>query len=111
MTGMPSRDEVLAHYAEVSGRQVDDIDYYVVLAKWKLAVVLEQGFQRAGDDAKLQAFGPVVLDLMQRRRRAGRDHGLRLMTRPRPSTTSSVRERRGARARAPRSTGPRPATR
>ena len=37
----------------------------MVLAKWKLAVVLEQGFQRAGDDEKLQAFGPVVLDLMQ----------------------------------------------
>ena len=65
MYGMPSRDEVLAHYAEVSGRQVDDIDYYVVLAKWKLAVVLEQGFQRAGDDEKLQAFGPFVLELMQ----------------------------------------------
>ena len=65
MTGMPTRDEVLGHYAEVSGRQVDDIDYYVILAKWKLAVVLEQGFQRAGDDIKLQAFGPVVLDLMR----------------------------------------------
>ncbi|MGH9016670.1 MAG: phosphotransferase family protein [Acidimicrobiales bacterium] len=65
MYGMPSRDEVLAHYAEVSGRQVDDIDYYVVLAKWKLAVVLEQGFQRAGDDGKLLAFGPIVLDLMR----------------------------------------------
>ncbi len=64
MTGMPGRDDVLAHYASVSGRQVDDIDYYCVLAKWKLAVVLEQGFQRAGDDEKLQAFGPVVLDLM-----------------------------------------------
>jgi aminoglycoside phosphotransferase (APT) family kinase protein len=65
MFGMPSRDEVLGHYAEVSGRQVDDIDYYVVLAKWKLAVVLEQGFQRAGDDEKLLAFGPIVLDLMR----------------------------------------------
>ncbi len=65
MTGMPSRAEILDRYAEVSGRQVDDIDYYVVLAKWKLAVVLEQGFQRAGDDEKLQAFGPIVLDLMQ----------------------------------------------
>ncbi|WP_246271301.1 phosphotransferase family protein [Amycolatopsis acididurans] len=64
LRGMPSRDQLLAHYAEVSGRQVEDIDYYVVLAKWKLAVVLEQGFQRAGDDAKLQAFGPVVLELM-----------------------------------------------
>jgi hypothetical protein len=28
-------------------------------------VVLEQGFQRAGDDVKLQAFGPVVLQSMQ----------------------------------------------
>ncbi|MDH3706227.1 MAG: phosphotransferase family protein [Acidimicrobiia bacterium] len=64
MYGMPSRDQVLAHYADISGRQVDDIDYYCILAKWKLAVVLEQGFQRAGDDIKLQAFGPIVLDLM-----------------------------------------------
>ncbi len=65
MYGMPTRDEVIGHYSTVSGRQVDDIDYYVVLAKWKLAVVLEQGFQRAGDDEKLNAFGPIVLDLMQ----------------------------------------------
>jgi hypothetical protein len=47
----PSRSEILARYAK--------------MAKWKLAVVLEQGFQRAGDDAKLEAFGPVVLDLMR----------------------------------------------
>jgi aminoglycoside phosphotransferase (APT) family kinase protein len=65
MHAMPSKTELLEHYAEVSGRQVDDVDYYVVLAKWKLAVVLEQGYQRAGDDEKLQAFGPVVLELMQ----------------------------------------------
>jgi aminoglycoside phosphotransferase (APT) family kinase protein len=65
MRGMPSREEILAHYAAVSERQVDDIDYYVVLARWKLAIVLEQGFQRAGDDEKLLAFGPVVLDLMK----------------------------------------------
>jgi aminoglycoside phosphotransferase (APT) family kinase protein len=64
MRGMPSRDQVVAHYAAVSGRQVDDLDYYLVLAKWKLAIVLEQGFQRAGDDEKLLAFGPVVTDLM-----------------------------------------------
>ena len=65
MYGMPSRDEVVQHYAKISGRQVDDVDYYIVLAKWKLAVVLEQGYQRRGDDAKLDAFGPIVLDLMQ----------------------------------------------
>jgi aminoglycoside phosphotransferase (APT) family kinase protein len=65
MQGMPTRDELLGHYAAVSGRQVADIDYYIILAKWKLAVVLEQGFQRAGDDEKLNAFGPIVLDLMR----------------------------------------------
>jgi len=64
LSGMPSRSALLAHYASVSGRQVDDIDYYLILAKWKLAVVLEQGFQRAGDDVKLQSFGPIVLELM-----------------------------------------------
>lgn len=66
ITGMPGRTELLDYYAERSGRQVDDFDYYLVLARWKLAIVLEQGFQRAGDDEKLQAFGPVVLDLMAR---------------------------------------------
>jgi aminoglycoside phosphotransferase (APT) family kinase protein len=65
MRAMPSREQVVAHYAAVSGRQVDDIDYYVILAKWKLAVVLEQGFQRASGDEKLEAFGPIVLDLMR----------------------------------------------
>lgn len=62
--GMPPREKVVDHYASVSGRQVDDLDYYMILAKWKLAVVLEQGYQRAGDDEKLLAFGPMVLDLM-----------------------------------------------
>lgn len=65
MRDMPARDRVVAHYAEVSGRQVDDLDYYLVLAKWKLAIVLEQGFQRAGDDVKLQSFGPIVPELMR----------------------------------------------
>jgi aminoglycoside phosphotransferase (APT) family kinase protein len=65
MTGLPTRDQVLDHYAKVSGRQVDDIDYYCVLAKWKLAVVLEQGYQRARGEPALEAFGPIVLELMQ----------------------------------------------
>ncbi|RAV08049.1 acyl-CoA dehydrogenase [Mycolicibacterium sp. GF69] len=65
MRGMPSRTEVVDHYAKVSGRQVDDLDYYLVLAKWKLAIVLEQGFQRAGDNQKLLAYGPVIVSLMR----------------------------------------------
>jgi aminoglycoside phosphotransferase (APT) family kinase protein len=65
LTGMPGRSRLLSFYAERSGRQVDDFDYYLVLARWKLAVVLEQGYQRAGDDPKLQAFGDVVANLMR----------------------------------------------
>lgn len=65
MSHLPSRTQVLQHYVDVSGRQVDDIDYYCVLAKWKLGVMLEQSFQRAGTNPKLDAFGPFVLDLMQ----------------------------------------------
>jgi aminoglycoside phosphotransferase (APT) family kinase protein len=63
--GMPTKDQLVQHYADISGRQVDDLDYYIILAKWKLGVVLEQGYQRAGDDEKLQMFGPIVLNLMQ----------------------------------------------
>ena len=37
----------------------------MILAKWKLAIVLEKGFARAGDDEKLLAFGPVVDDTMR----------------------------------------------
>jgi aminoglycoside phosphotransferase (APT) family kinase protein len=65
LTGMPSRAELLAHYAAVSGRQVDDIDYYCVLARWKLAVVLEQTYQKSSDRVKAAAFGPLVLQLME----------------------------------------------
>ncbi|KUI34812.1 acyl-CoA dehydrogenase [Mycobacterium sp. IS-1590] len=65
MRGMPSRAAIVDHYAKVSGRQVDDLDYYLVLAKWKLAIVLEQGYQRAGDNPKLLAYGPVIVELMR----------------------------------------------
>jgi aminoglycoside phosphotransferase (APT) family kinase protein len=70
ITGMPGRAELLAYYAKESGRQVDDMDYYTVLARWKLGIVLEQGYTRAlqgtGDNEKLLGFGPVVVDLIQR---------------------------------------------
>jgi aminoglycoside phosphotransferase (APT) family kinase protein len=69
LSGMPTRAELLDHYSTQSGRQVDDIDYYVVLAKWKLGIVLEQGYTRAiegtGENEKLLLFGPIVLDLIK----------------------------------------------
>ncbi|HEY3631908.1 MAG TPA: phosphotransferase family protein [Jatrophihabitantaceae bacterium] len=65
LRGMPARDALVQHYAEVSGRQVDDLDYYLVLARWKLAIVLEQGYRNAGDDPVLLGFGETVRQLMR----------------------------------------------
>jgi aminoglycoside phosphotransferase (APT) family kinase protein len=66
---MPSADQMLDHYATVSGRSVDEIDYYVILARFKLAIVLEGGYARVvagtSDNPGVAAYGPVVLDMMQ----------------------------------------------
>jgi aminoglycoside phosphotransferase (APT) family kinase protein len=67
-TGMPSRDEMLQHYVSVSGRNVDEIDYYIILARFKLAIVLEAGYARAVADETenrvMLQYGPIVLDAM-----------------------------------------------
>jgi aminoglycoside phosphotransferase (APT) family kinase protein len=67
---MPSRAELLDYYAAQSGRPVDDIDYYVILARFKLAVVLEAGYARVvkgeADTPKMEAFGDVVLSLAEK---------------------------------------------
>src|SRR4029077_12307837 len=39
--GVPARDELCRRYAERSGRDLSQIDYYVALGFWKLAVILE----------------------------------------------------------------------
>ncbi|MDG4834404.1 phosphotransferase family protein [Solwaraspora sp. WMMD1047] len=49
--GFPTRDAVLARYANLTGRSVDDIDYYVALALWRLAIIL------SGVRARLRATG------------------------------------------------------
>ncbi len=68
--GMPLRDELMERYASRSGLCVDEIDYYIVLARFKMAIVLEQGYaryQRGGaDNPKMQAFGEIVLDMAAR---------------------------------------------
>ena len=70
INGMPSRDELCQYFSEVSGRQVDDMDYYCVLARWKMAIVLEQTY-KAGVDGKIprevmEGFGPVIIKTMGR---------------------------------------------
>jgi aminoglycoside phosphotransferase (APT) family kinase protein len=66
-TGMPSRAELLHTYSKVSGLAVDLMDYYIVLARFKMACVLEGGYARhvtgTQKSEKLAAFGPIVLDM------------------------------------------------
>jgi aminoglycoside phosphotransferase (APT) family kinase protein len=45
-SGFPPRDEVKRRYAELSARDLAEIDFYVALACWKLAIILEGVFAR-----------------------------------------------------------------
>lgn len=47
MRGMPRRSELLAHYEAISGLSTENIDYYLVLANWKLGIVLEKTYAAA----------------------------------------------------------------
>ncbi len=44
--GFPDRAELLQRYAEVSGRDLSNIDFYVAFALWKLACILEGVYAR-----------------------------------------------------------------
>jgi aminoglycoside phosphotransferase (APT) family kinase protein len=44
--GFPTRDEMVGRYASRSGRDVSDLTAYVVLAIWKLAILLEASYAR-----------------------------------------------------------------
>ncbi|MFE4516940.1 phosphotransferase family protein [Kitasatospora sp. NPDC056783] len=66
--GFPKADEIVARYAELTGRQAADLDWYVAFASFKLAAVAEgihfrfqqgrtlgAGFDRAGEMAPILA--------------------------------------------------------
>ena len=44
--GFPDADAMAARYAELTGRAVDDLRWYRVLALWKSAIFLEQSYKR-----------------------------------------------------------------
>ncbi len=44
--GFPSRADVRARYAEQSGRDLSEIDFFVALGYWKLAIILEGVYSR-----------------------------------------------------------------
>jgi aminoglycoside phosphotransferase (APT) family kinase protein len=45
--GFPSREELAARYAECSGRDLSDLNYYLALGYWKLAIILEGVYARS----------------------------------------------------------------
>jgi aminoglycoside phosphotransferase (APT) family kinase protein len=62
--GFPTRDELIAHYEERSGRSMTDLRWYQALALWKAAVFMEGNYKRsvAGttDDPYLRLFDEGV---------------------------------------------------
>ena len=68
--GMPTREEMLDHYEQCGGRSTAAIDYYVVLARFKLGIVLEQSYSRllqgAGVNPQVEMFGRLVPELIRK---------------------------------------------
>jgi aminoglycoside phosphotransferase (APT) family kinase protein len=65
LDGFPSRAEVVRRYAETSGREVGDVDYFVALGYWKLACILEGVYARyrggvMGDTGGYEGFAAQV---------------------------------------------------
>ena len=64
--GFPSRDELRVRYAERSGRDLSQLDFFVALGYWKLAIILEGVYARyaAGAygevDPGIQEFARMV---------------------------------------------------
>ena len=79
LTGMPTRSELLEHYERISGLSTENIDYYLVLANWKLGIVLEKtyaaGVRTGNVDPKItNAFGPMILELIATAAELARAH-------------------------------------
>jgi len=64
--GFPSREELISRYAERSGRDLSQLNFYVALGYWKLAIILEGVYARyiAGGYGKVnegvEAFARLV---------------------------------------------------
>ncbi len=44
--GFPTREELIGRYAERSGRDLSDLDFFVALGYWKLAIIIEGVYAR-----------------------------------------------------------------
>ncbi|MBB6190452.1 aminoglycoside phosphotransferase (APT) family kinase protein [Sphingobium wenxiniae] len=74
----PKREELVDHYAAVSGRPVAHLTYYMILAQFKLAMLLERHYAR-GLNGRLprdkgEEMGALVLELLRSAAEMGREH-------------------------------------
>lgn len=76
--GFPSREELRARYAERSGRDLSQLDFFVALGYWKLAIILEGVYARyaAGQygkvDPGIEEFARLVERLAEAAEQAER---------------------------------------
>ena len=76
--GFPTQAEIASRYAERSGRDLSDLNFYVALGYWKLAIILEGVYARyvAGGygkvDEAIHAFARLVERLADEAERAER---------------------------------------
>jgi aminoglycoside phosphotransferase (APT) family kinase protein len=76
--GFPKREELKARYAERSGRDLSQLDFFVALGYWKLAIILEGVYARyaAGGygkvDPGIEAFARLVERLAEAAEQAER---------------------------------------
>ncbi len=79
--GFPTREEIKARYAERSGRDLSDLNFYVALGYWKLAIILEGVYARyiAGGygqvDEGVHAFAKLVERLAEEAERVEAEQG------------------------------------
>jgi aminoglycoside phosphotransferase (APT) family kinase protein len=77
--GFPTQAEIAARYAERSGRDLANLNFYVALGYWKLAIILEGVYARyvAGGygkvDEGVEAFARLVERLAKEAERRGQD--------------------------------------
>ena len=62
----PFREELASYYAERTGRSVDNLRYYMVLAQFKLACILERHYARALIGRQTREMGARIGDLVVR---------------------------------------------
>jgi aminoglycoside phosphotransferase (APT) family kinase protein len=80
--GFPTREQAIARYAQRSGRDLSELDYYVAFGFWKLAIILEGVYARFSTGAygdvpeeRYREFADIVVALAEHASRAAAKAG------------------------------------